>query len=286
MYIPNIQKITIIRGGGVILLLVVYMSIVAYKFVNHEKIQNDRIQSLESNLASIIASEKAKEFNAELMFQEDNYNYLAIGNSITKHFINEYWWNEIGMAASSEDKDFVHRVAAGIQTRIDEEVTVFAMNYGVWELQYADRAETYVILDPYLSDKLNLITIQLGENITDATTLGEDFHELIRHIQLKCPKAKIVLVGQFWPNEKVDTIKQQVCEDLGLIYVNLKQIQGISKYMAGMNAKVYDKENNVHIIEHKGVAAHPGDLGMEWIANSILENIISNTPRDAWTRSR
>ena len=50
----------------------------------------------------------------------NEFNYLAIGNSITQHGICDYWWNKHGMAASKEDKDYVHLVKNGIEDKIKE----------------------------------------------------------------------------------------------------------------------------------------------------------------------
>ena len=47
-------------------------------------------------------------------WNSDDYNYLAIGNSITIHPLNEYWWNECGMAATTVENDYVHLVASAL----------------------------------------------------------------------------------------------------------------------------------------------------------------------------
>ena len=43
-----------------------------------------------------------------------------------------------------------------------------------------NRAETLQLLDKYLSDELDLITIQLSENVSDVSTFREDFEEFMQ----------------------------------------------------------------------------------------------------------
>lgn len=80
------------------------------------------------------------------------------------------------MAASRKDKDYVHLAKNGIEDREkDISVSTLAYNYYLWEVQALDRAETFSLIEPYLSDEINFITIQLEENVVDTTTLKEDF---------------------------------------------------------------------------------------------------------------
>lgn len=50
-----------------------------------------------------------------------------------------------------------------------------AFNFSKWEMMDTDRAETLDLLDGYLNKYLNLVTIQLGENISDLETFEKDF---------------------------------------------------------------------------------------------------------------
>lgn len=51
--------------------------------------------------------------------------------------------------------------------------------------------------DGYLSEKLDLVTIQLSENCSDTTTLEYDFREMVEYVQEKCPNAQIIIVDDF-----------------------------------------------------------------------------------------
>lgn len=45
------------------------------------------------------------------------------------------------------------------------------------------------------------------------------------------------------------------------------------EYQAGYGTPVSGDDGMEHIIEHAGVASHPGDVGMEVIAQRVLEMI-------------
>lgn len=89
---------------------------------------------------------------------------MAIGNSITKHEICDYWWNEIGMAATTAENDYFHRVEKWL-TKEKGDVKANAFGFAVWEMTAHDRFQTLQLLDKYLEPAPDLITIQLGENV-------------------------------------------------------------------------------------------------------------------------
>lgn len=65
-------------------------------------------------------------------------------------------------------------------------------------------------LDGYLDDRINLVTIQLGENAVDLNTFESDFVELVGYVKERCPIAQIVIVGDFWDYGERDEMKASV----------------------------------------------------------------------------
>lgn len=59
----------------------------------------------------------------------------------------------------------------------------------------------------------------------------------------------------------------------GVQFADLSEIRDKAEYRASMGQKVYGDDGEEHIIEHSGVANHPGDSGMEYIANIVIANI-------------
>lgn len=252
-------------GGGLVAFLLLTIAYCALKVINHEKSQQIRLTNLEAKLSML----QDKNDENTVKWNSNNYNYLAIGNSITKHEINGYWWNECGMAASTEDKDYVHLVSNSLNANY------YAYNFAVWEMISHDRGETLSVLDKMLSDELDLVTIQLSENILDMSTFETDFEDLIRYIQERCPQAKIVALGDFWDAKK-DEIKIRACEKTNIVFAGLDEIRGLSEFECGVGTSVYDNSGNPHLVEHKGVAKHPNDKGMKQIANAILLAVKNN----------
>jgi len=198
----------------------------------------------------------------------DSFDYLAIGNSITQHGTCDYWWNNIGMAASRPEKDYFHLVTSYLK-QCHRTVNAKAVNFSAWEILSTDRTQTIVALDNYLSENLDLITIQLSENVTDRSTFVVDMKELITILQQRCPKATIILVDDFWSDEMA-CLKKQIAADKQIPFASLEGIRGGAPYVCGLGTIVYDRFNNPHEVQHSGVAAHPGDKGMQAIADAII----------------
>jgi lysophospholipase L1-like esterase len=230
--------------------------------------------------------DEAKTFLANC--DDDHYNILFIGNSITRHEITSYWWSDgRGMAATSQDTDYVHQTEKLLPDKLHglkpvaETVNGYAFNYSVWETNAHDRAQTYPVMDKFMTEgkELDVVVLQLGENVSDANTDGStyesDYAELIQHIKEKAPNAQIVTVGDFWADDTKDAVKKSAAEEAGVTYVDLSEIQDNPNYEAGMGTIVEGDDGKEHEIEHSGVAKHPGDTGMKWIAERIVEAIES-----------
>ena len=175
------------------------------------------------------------------------------------------------MAASREERDYYHIVKRYIESQKQEyNVISNCFNYYVWEVQSYDRDETFSLLDNYLSEDLKLVTIQLGENVVECETYKKDYISLIEHIKKYSPLCKIILIGDFWWSDKRGDIKRVIARETNSVYISLQKIQNKEKYACNIGAKVYDKEGNIHDVEHAGVARHPNDLAMEYIADEII----------------
>lgn len=135
--------------GVITLLSILFCSFVLYKVYTHEQRQNQDIATLRGNISILGAQIELleRQGKVKLSFADDSYNYLCIGNSISKHPITDFWWNENGMAASTLDKDYYHSVVDYLKQQ-HEKVNSEVVNLSVWEVQSHDRAETLMFFKP------------------------------------------------------------------------------------------------------------------------------------------
>ena len=214
-----------------------------------------------------------KKMNKYINSVNKKYNkYLAIGNSITKHPICEYWWGRWGMAASSEDKDYVHIVAKKLSENVDD-FSFQTVNFANWE-RAENRKNELKTLDFYLDEKVDLVTIFLGENVSSLVTIEYDFIILIEYIKQRCKNVDILIIGNFWENAQIDMIKERVAELYNIPFIKLSDKYYNDFYKSEVLQKVQGEDGKEHIIENNFVAEHPGDAGMQAIANEIIKRLV------------
>ncbi len=196
--------------------------------------------------------------------------YFAIGNSLTLHGKCVYWWRECGMAATDEKHDYVHLVTDALEKKYDTAVNAKTYNFFAWE-QAETRDALLSQLDEFLAQSPDVITVQLGENVgTDnRATLEADYVKLLQYIKEKCPAAKLIVLGDFWETDR-DDMRRSAAQTCGVAFADiLPRVTPDSR--AGLYTKVFGDDGEWHVIEHEGVAAHPGDAGMAMIAQTIIE---------------
>lgn len=192
-----------------------------------------------------------------------------LGNSITLHGPSEKigWLHNWGMAASAEEKDFVHLLLKRIEKEGGGKPEAYVRNIADFEREYA----TYNVAEKMkeaIDFKADLIILAIGENVTTPETeeaklaYRKACGELLRQLQ-GSGHPTIIVRSSFWGNEVKDGIIREACVDAGGEYVDLKGLDKDEKNYARSEQK----------FEHAGVAAHPGDRGMAAIAEAIWEGI-------------
>ncbi|TDO24887.1 SGNH/GDSL hydrolase family protein [Pedobacter duraquae] len=200
--------------------------------------------------------------------EQSEKKVLILGNSMTIHAPNAEigWYGNWGMAASSKDKDYVHVLEARLG------MPVIPVNISAWEGNH--KTFDLSTLDSYLNQNPFVVVIRLGENVQDLSGLNTSLYQMIDYIQVKLPKSKILITGTFWNNIPVNIVLAQVAKQHNIPFVKLSQLD-ITENVSFLGATVMSVDGTPYKITNQAVAGHPGDLGMERMANEIYLGIES-----------
>lgn len=189
---------------------------------------------------------------------------LFVGNSITRHGIKPDigWHGDWGMAASAEDKDYVHRVVAALEEKFGA-ISWCVAQGAAWERGFwEDEALLDAHFAPARDFAADLVIIRIGENIprdkAAELPVGEHYARMVKFFAGKNPAAKIITTDNFWRIELLDHAFRDAAAANGWTFVELHDLETIEGTMA------------LGLFEHPGVARHPGDYGMQLIAERIL----------------
>ncbi len=200
---------------------------------------------------------------------------LFLGNSITRHAPKQDigWSGNWGMAASSEDKDYVHLVTRGLTQKGGPDPETLVKNIAAFEREYTTY-DAAAQLEDAAAFNADLIILAIGENAaapTDAASKAQFGQAVVKllHAITANRKPTIVVRSCFWANPAKDEALKMACQEVGGTFVD---IGALAKDEANYARAERD-------FSHKGVAAHPGDTGMRAIANAILEGIANRKQR-------
>lgn len=185
---------------------------------------------------------------------------MFVGNSITLHGVNEGlgWFNRCGMAASSLEKDYVHLLMSKVLEK-DSDASFCICQAAGWERTYKDGAKA---MEPFAAARdfeADVIVMRIIENCKVAEyepeTFFKEYCEFVNYLN-KNGKAKIIFTTGFWkhPGDKE-------------ILEASKKFGSEAVYLGDLGED--DAMMAKGLYEHKGVAMHPGDKGMENIADRI-----------------
>ncbi len=189
---------------------------------------------------------------------------LFIGNSITRHAPapDIGWHGDWGMAASCEEKDYVHVMMRSFEKAgIPAEYHV--KNIAGWERSFWER--DLEELREQREFDATIIILRVTENVDEkeaaARVFGSYYNELIRFLDPE-RKALVVCSNGFGEHPVVN-----------------HQIEAVARMhgypLADLSALWFNDENKaLDKFEHEGVRAHPSDTGMETIANILFSHVM------------
>jgi hypothetical protein len=196
---------------------------------------------------------------------------LFLGNSITLHGpkADIGWTGNWGMAASSEDKDYVHLVAAALARQTGSKPELLVRNVADFERNYATYDVANEMKELFAFDP-DLVVLAIGENVPD---LGSDLAKaqfkagVLKILQGVLSKRHplVVVRGCFWANPAKDQQLSMACREAGGIFVDAGAL-GREESNAARSERSFT---------HAGVAGHPGDRGMKALADAIVQALLA-----------
>ena len=220
-----------------------------------------------SQMAKNTVSSKNQMRLGETIFGENvdgnGKRVLFVGNSITLHDIRPSigWHLECGMAASAPENDYVHIIKRRVREK-DTDAAFCVCQASGWERSY--KAENHN--KPYNAARdfdADVIIMRIIENCSLSEYVPELFEKAYKEFAEflnKSGKAKIIFTTGFWKHPG-DELIAKVASELASPCVYLGDL--------GQD----DKMKALGLFEHEGVAVHPGDLGMQNIADRIWEEL-------------
>ena len=208
-------------------------------------------------------------FSTTASAQAQPQRILFVGNSLTSHGpkADIDWHGNWGMAATSEDKDYVHVVTKALAVKHGAKPTIMVKNVADFERAHVgyDIAGKFADAAAFKAD---LVILCIGENVAALKTpeaqakYQEQVAALLKTLKSN-PKAQVIVRSSFWANIVKDTAMRQACEAVGGTFVD---ISALSK-----DEKNYARSERPY--KHAGVAYHPGDRGMAAIAEEIVKAV-------------
>ncbi|MBO5270321.1 MAG: hypothetical protein J6B77_06020 [Clostridia bacterium] len=230
-------------------------------FTEHIRMEIDPYAQMDKNTVS--AEGQLKE-NACVRFDHPDgkgIRVMFVGNSITLHgFRPEVgWYHEWGMAASARERDYVHLLEDAILAR-DPEAAFCLCQVAAWERDYVSGAKL-PLYDAARQFSADVIVFRFVENVKKDGYDEEVFLSAIRTLRSHLDEtgsARLIVTTGFWRHPG-DGALRAYAKECGAPCVELGDL--------GED----DRMKAVGRFAHRGVASHPGDAGMQSIADRIME---------------
>lgn len=187
--------------------------------------------------------------------------FLVVGNSITRHGVKHDigWHNDWGMAASDIERDYVHILYRALSERYTDAVLCITQ-VATWEREFKNGTAilpTFKEARDFGADALVMRLVEnCPNNAEDIPLFKEKYGEFVRYLQGDTVTKTVVTTG-FWRHNLDDGIREYAAEN-GCALVELGDL-GEDESMKAIG-----------LFEHEGVANHPGDKGMQAIADRIF----------------
>ena len=225
---------------------------------------NNKFSQMEKNTVNSENQLKKSQFVRYINPDGKGKRIMFVGNSITLHGIKKDigWNNEWGMAASSRDKDYVHRLIS-MTDEISKDCAYCICQVAAWERDYKNGSSLQTLFKAARDFYADIIIMRFVENCPgndfDSKIFKKELNSLILYLNSN-NKAKIIMSTGFWRHPADESIIEYAHEN-GFPIVQL----------GDLGEK--DEMKAIGLFEHSGIANHPGDLGMEKIAERFFVEV-------------
>ena len=193
----------------------------------------------------------------------NTYNVLVLGNHIA--YQRKAEWNEYlsskGLDASSVDKDYCHLLFDALKKK-HHEVDMTVVDIRNWESCFYYQ-KLFDLLDKFNNKKYDLVVIQTGENVGKCSFKDHCYKDYFLKLckQFNLEGTKLVVTGVFDGDINVDNQQKQAASELNVPFVSFENLR--------LNYTYISKQKYLNT-QYK---CCPNDMGMEKIAEAILESI-------------
>jgi hypothetical protein len=195
---------------------------------------------------------------------------LFLGNSITRHGPKPEigWTEDWGMAASALEKDYVHLLIERL-SQLTGTAPQFRIESGVDLERDYRTCDVAAMAEKYREFQPGWVVLAIGENVPAFETEDDQamFLAAVTGL-LKALKENgdpaLFVRSCFWQEPVRDGLLRQACQAAGGVFVDISALGG--------NEANYARSER--LFQHDGVAAHPGDRGMQAIADAIWKAMV------------
>jgi hypothetical protein len=205
-------------------------------------------------------------YEAEIQLINNNYDknirIAILGNSL---ILIPDWNGGAGLTASDREHDYVHLLLNRVSIQKESNIEYLILNIADFERGFEQF--DYSRLETIKNFEAEIIIFQIGENVimealsTNEETFVENYINLIQY----CNGKETIICLPFWPVREIINSITEVALRSESYLVDLSHLgSGIEPLNFARSEKKYD---------NAGVAAHPGDYGMNNIAKSLYITI-------------
>lgn len=223
------------------------------------------METLEKIIHTVPASCQVSRYVRLLNDSAGSPRLLFLGNSVTWHAPKDDigWAGDWGMAASSAENDYAHRVLSAVRERFPS-ASGMILQGAVWERNLeCDCASEFAGAREFAADAL---IFTLCANTPADTFRAEAFvagmERLLSYVSENSVSPIVPVATDFFGDPSKSAAIEAYAARHSATVVNLFDL--------GANPE----NRALGKFAHEGVANHPGDLGMQRIAERILEKLI------------